>query len=219
MERWLPVPGWEGLYEVSDRGQVKSLPRQTYSGVRGGKVLKPREHRNKKTGRLQHVYVVFTAPGHRQMTYSVHKLVMLTFKGPRSDGMQTRHLNGNPADNRYPENLVYGTPKENIEDRDKQHRTNHQMNKTHCPQGHPYSEENTYWYGNSRQCKTCRNGARPVLKCSESDCENSAKTRRLCAKHYAQWLRAQRTEEQREKIRARDREYARWKRKNPIIPT
>ena len=28
-------------------------------------------------------------------------------------------------------------------------------NRTHCPQGHPYDEENTYRYGNQRQCRTC----------------------------------------------------------------
>lgn len=27
--------------------------------------------------------------------------------------------------------------------------------KTHCPQGHPYDEANTYMYGNSRMCKQC----------------------------------------------------------------
>lgn len=27
---------------------------------------------------------------------------------------------------------------------------------THCPQGHPYDEQNTYWYGNNRKCRKCR---------------------------------------------------------------
>ena len=40
-ERWLPVTGYEGLYEVSDLGRVRSLPRQTRSGVRGGTLMKP----------------------------------------------------------------------------------------------------------------------------------------------------------------------------------
>ena len=30
-----------------------------------------------------------------------------------------------------------------------------QMAKTHCPQGHPYSESNTYRYGTRRVCRTC----------------------------------------------------------------
>ncbi len=33
--------------------------------------------------------------------------------------------------------------------------TKHQTSKTHCPQGHEYNLENTYWYKNHRYCKTC----------------------------------------------------------------
>jgi hypothetical protein len=32
-------------------------------------------------------------------------------------------------------------------------------NRTHCPQGHPYDDENTYLYGGRRQCKACRRDA------------------------------------------------------------
>lgn len=28
--------------------------------------------------------------------------------------------------------------------------------KTHCPQGHEYTEENTYWYRGHRRCLTCK---------------------------------------------------------------
>lgn len=31
----------------------------------------------------------------------------------------------------------------------------HQLSKTHCPQGHKYTPENTYRYGNGRHCRTC----------------------------------------------------------------
>lgn len=30
-----------------------------------------------------------------------------------------------------------------------------QRAKTHCPQGHPYDEENIYWYGSYRRCRAC----------------------------------------------------------------
>jgi len=36
--------------------------------------------------------------------------------------------------------------------------------RTHCPQGHPYSEENTYWNKGHRQCRTCRTAAREKRK-------------------------------------------------------
>ena len=45
----------------------------------------------------------------------------------------------------------------------------HQSSKTHCPQGHPYDEANTYYRKdkNGRECKTCRREAvrRYILKC------------------------------------------------------
>ena len=49
-------------------------------------------------------------------TMLVHRLVMLAFDGPQPEGMECRHLNGNPADNRI-ENLKWGTRKENEADK------------------------------------------------------------------------------------------------------
>jgi len=46
---------------------------------------------------------------------NVHSLVLLTFTGPRPDGMEARHLNGDPYDNRL-SNLVWGTGVENCRD-------------------------------------------------------------------------------------------------------
>lgn len=48
----------------------------------------------------------------------VHKLVLLTFRGERPAGKQSRHLNDIKTDNRL-ENLAYGTPSQNQEDRRK----------------------------------------------------------------------------------------------------
>jgi hypothetical protein len=47
---------------------------------------------------------------------NVHQLVALAFFGPRPDGLECRHLNGNGSDCRV-ENLKYGTPGQNTEDR------------------------------------------------------------------------------------------------------
>jgi len=46
----------------------------------------------------------------------IHRLVLETFVGPCPEGMECRHLNGNPKDNRL-DNLCWGTPKENQADR------------------------------------------------------------------------------------------------------
>ena len=52
---------------------------------------------------------------HRNVGIPVHQLVMLAFHGYPPAGMEARHLNGIPTDNR-PENLCYGTHSENMID-------------------------------------------------------------------------------------------------------
>jgi HNH endonuclease/NUMOD4 motif-containing protein len=205
-ERWLPAPDWEGWYEVSDLGRVRSVPHDTEMGLRGGHVLKPGSY---KSG---HKYVTFTRvtdAGKERATLQVHRLVMRAFADhPCPEGMQVRHLDGNPENNRLT-NLAYGTAAENARDRDEVHGRNHHSNKTHCPQDHEYTEENTYWYKGARQCRACRNGGRPAEECDDFGCSNPAKSRGLCHKHYQRWLRSNLSPEKREKIKAKDREYAR----------
>jgi hypothetical protein len=52
-----------------------------------------------------------------QKTTQVHLIVMRAFVGLCPPGLETRHLDGNPANNSWPENLVYGTRAENLEDK------------------------------------------------------------------------------------------------------
>ena len=142
MERWLPVPGYEGLYEVSDQGAVMSLK-------------KGRRPRKLQWWRgLYRTIQLFDKTGTgRAKGFYVHNLVLLAFVGPRPDGLVTRHLNGNPSDNRL-SNLAYGTYSENQQD-SIQHGTQWQSAKTHCPQGHEYNEQNTKMYDGRRYCRPC----------------------------------------------------------------
>ncbi len=87
-------------------------------------------------------------------TYNVHKLVAEAFIGPRPEGLQVRHLDGNPRNNNVT-NLVYGTSKENHADM-VTHGTRWQLNRTHCPKGHEYSGVNSQ---GARICQTCQNEA------------------------------------------------------------
>ena len=59
-----------------------------------------------------HLYVVL---GHGEAGVPVHQLVMRAFVGEPPEGMEVRHLNGDPTDNRL-ENLKYGSRTENILD-------------------------------------------------------------------------------------------------------
>ena len=108
MENWKAVVGYDGLYEVSDLGRVRSLPRLTATGMRGGKLLKPRLN---TAGYLR---VNLSDGVTKHQPSNVHQLVALAF--PAGDGPQVRHLDGNKLNNRA-DNLRYGTSKEDYQDR------------------------------------------------------------------------------------------------------
>lgn len=103
---WKPVVGYEGLYDVSDCGDVWSRPRNGKSG----RLLKAQTMRG---GYL----AVGLCAGGRQQTLFVHVLVMGAFVGPCPAGLQTRHLDGDPTNNVWPANLTYGTAVENAADK------------------------------------------------------------------------------------------------------
>jgi HNH endonuclease/NUMOD4 motif len=108
-ERWLPVVGWEGRYEVSDFGRVWSL------WYKNGPRLYPhllRPWPNAREG--GHLLVCLSAPGRSARPY-VHQLVAAAFIGPCPPGEEVRHWDGDPANNRR-SNLLYGTRAENMED-------------------------------------------------------------------------------------------------------
>lgn|SRR5215203_122932 len=102
MENWLPVVGFEGLYEVSDHGNVKNY--------RTGKIKS-----SQKMQRTEHRWVMLWR-GNSQKNMRVHRLVLIAFKGHPPDGHECRHLDGNAANNVLT-NLCWGTPTENQADR------------------------------------------------------------------------------------------------------
>lgn len=96
-EQWLVVPGWDGLYEVSDAGRVRSVAREgeTTMGKRlyGGQTVKPIERSN------GYLAVNLTSRG-RRVQRLVHRIVLTAFVGEAADGQQACHGNGNRRDNR-----------------------------------------------------------------------------------------------------------------------
>jgi hypothetical protein len=150
-EEWRPVPGWEAIYEASSRGRIRSVGRTV---MRGGhrmrvatRILRPNVHHS---GYLR---VVFSHDGLRSERL-VHWVIALAFHGPRPEGMEVRHLNGNRADNR-PANLRYGTSRENSLDT-VAHGNNLQAKRTHCPQGHELAGPNLVSSEKARGHRKCR---------------------------------------------------------------
>ena len=155
-ERWLPVPRWEGIYDVSDWGRVWGVRRErTRGGIRT--LVK-----NSPAG---HLAVALYGNGRRER-WLVHRLVLAAFVGPCPEGMEVRHLDGDPTNNSL-DNLAYGTKGENNRDAVR-HGTHFNGSKTHCPKGHEYTPENTYITRRpgrnttTRVCKTCEAARKKV---------------------------------------------------------
>lgn len=140
-EEWRPIPGYEGHYDVSSIGRVRS---HKQGRVR---VLRPAPN---PQGYLV-AYPWMSGEVHRR---PVHHLVALAFLGPRPDGTEIRHLDGDRANNNV-ENLAYGSKTENTLDAVR-HGTHPQARKTHCPQGHAYDAVIRRPDGGlARRCREC----------------------------------------------------------------
>lgn len=111
-EIWKDIPEYEGYYQASNCGRIKSVDRiiiykSGASRFFRGKILKP--------SRDSDGYKIVSLWKSGGLTLKVHSLVALSFMGERPVNLQVRHLNGKKIDNRLI-NLKYGTDLENKED-------------------------------------------------------------------------------------------------------
>ena len=114
MENWRDVTGYEGLYQVSDDGRVRSLWRLTPAAVAAG-VRKPKlvlKYGSNNQGRLQ---VTLSRDGVTRR-FQVHRLVLTAFAGPCPAGLEGLHNDNNHLDCRI-SNLHWGTHTENMRDK------------------------------------------------------------------------------------------------------
>ena len=100
-ERWKPVPEWEGIYSVSDRGNVR---RDT-----SGRLLRPFLRRGYPR--------VCLRSGERIAWLDVHLIVCTAWNGPRpGPDYHASHDDGNRLNNR-PKNVLWKTIPENMQDK------------------------------------------------------------------------------------------------------
>lgn len=147
IEHWKPVVGWEDLYEVSDQGRARSLPRIDAAGSR-------RKARYLKGSSNPDGHILIALCRDRGRKFALlHRLVLEAFVGPCPDGMQGCHWDDDPTNNRL-SNLRWDTPRANSLDNVRN--GNHvQARKTHCSRGHEYSPENTRMDRRGRVCIQC----------------------------------------------------------------
>ncbi|WIM99402.1 NUMOD4 motif-containing HNH endonuclease [Actinoplanes oblitus] len=117
-EIWLPLFG-QTWYEVSNLGRVRSwiINARSQERLEEPVIL--------NTWLSSHGYPCVSAgPRGKTRAQQVHTLVLTAFAGPRPDGpgrWECRHIDGDKTNNRWPENLKWGTAKENGEDRARLH--------------------------------------------------------------------------------------------------
>lgn len=152
-EEWRPIKDYEGLYSVSNLGRVRSEARL----VKGkGDKFRPIKEKFLSPNLDWHGYfrVLLYREGKRKVG-KVHRLVAIAFIDNPEKHVLVLHGANGQTDNSV-SNLYWGNQKQNIADRQRDG-TCHETNKTHCPQGHEYSEKNTYINPNDqhRKCRSC----------------------------------------------------------------
>jgi NUMOD4 motif len=151
---WLPAVGFEGFYEVSDSGLVRSVTRKG-TGRRGvrGRVLRPSPD---KAGYMK----VNLAVNGRTVTRRVHQLVLEAFDKPCPEGMEARHYPDPDKSKNALANLSWDTKSRNTLDQ-VEHGTHHEARKGCCPTcgGHYKVHQRGVTKG-KRYCPACGNANR-----------------------------------------------------------
>lgn len=115
-EVWKPIPGYEGIYEASNLGRIRTANGKTTSNARypvrvwQQRVLKPKVQTRSNGRKDQRVNLWKDGV---ESTQLVARLVAMSFLPMPFDNLTVNHINGNPMDNRI-ENLEWCTIQENI---------------------------------------------------------------------------------------------------------
>ncbi len=164
-ETWRPISNFGGifehLYQVSDRGRVRSLGRTvSYVNFKGKTV------RYQKPGRIMRAPASGKCNGYERLwlkagggverSLSVHELVLTAFVGPRPEGLVGCHNDGDSRNN-APSNLRWDTHSANNYDR-VAHGRHPKTQRTHCPRNHPLQMPNLrpeHFARGHRGCLAC----------------------------------------------------------------
>lgn len=108
---WRQITGFEGLYDVSSHGEIRSIARVT---ERNGRPMKIPGGLMKASANKGY-RVTSIRKENKTLRCFVHQAVAEAFIGPRPEGQDTRHLDGNSLNN-FVTNLAYGTRSQNVAD-------------------------------------------------------------------------------------------------------
>lgn len=106
-EKWMPVVGYEGYYEISSNGNVRSLDRKTKSRTAFGQTIKPAIQNS------GYLFVSLHKSG-ASKNFLIHRLVATAFISNNANKKYVNHINGVKTDNQV-KNLEWCTFSENIQ--------------------------------------------------------------------------------------------------------
>lgn len=109
-EIWADIPGFEGAYQISNTGIIRSLDRKVNCrfgsyAIKKGKILKPSING-------EGYYAVTLSKESKRQVRSIHRLLALAFLSNPKGKREVNHINGNKHDNRL-ENLEWVSSSEN----------------------------------------------------------------------------------------------------------
>lgn len=182
-EQWRTIPGFEGHYEASDLGRIRSLDRTVPHGrVRAitvhGKILAPTMHKGRP-------HLTLVRDGRRHQV-AVHVLVLRAFRGPRPAGMEGCHGDGDATNNRL-SNLRWDTSSANNRDQ-VQHCVHGNGRKTHCPRRHLLEEPNLVAAGVRRGQRICRACARAATTLQHEGATKSSRFQAVADGFYLSFM-------------------------------
>ena len=109
MEIWKDVEGFEGLYQVSNMGRIKSLDHYASNGIKDilykGRIIQQSLHNGYRIAHL--------CKNNKVKTVNVHRIVALAFVPNPLNEPQVNHKDGNKANNDA-SNLEWCSQRENV---------------------------------------------------------------------------------------------------------
>lgn len=111
-EEWKAIPDWDGYYEASTFGRIRSVDRVIVNSVGAKRFWPGIILKQNSNGRYLHVGL---GRGGKLYTLLVHVLIATTFHEKSQEDFEVMHLNHNRLDNHYL-NLKWGSHLQNMRD-------------------------------------------------------------------------------------------------------